>query len=198
MRNFRSTSICATSSSTHADHHLREFVRDSLALEKDPLGRMHALMGALHDKLAFEPGETPAPRPAAEVFEAGNGSARELAQVMVAAAREDNAPARFISGFFLGGATELDGERRLRDRRRRRPSCLGRSFHRPDWLDRLRPGARLLPARRTSARRPGPRLFRRGAPARSFLRLRPRRVRHPADPQLRPPGQLASAAMILQ
>jgi len=92
--------------STHADARMREFLRDSLASEKDPLGRIHALMDALHEKLAFEPGETPAPRPAAEVFETGKGSARELAQVMVAAAREVNAPARFISGFFLGGATE--------------------------------------------------------------------------------------------
>lgn len=92
--------------STHASARMSEFLRDSLASETDPLGRMHALMGALHDKLGFEPDETPAPRPAAEVFESGRGSARELAQVMVAAAREENAPARFISGFFLGGATD--------------------------------------------------------------------------------------------
>jgi transglutaminase-like putative cysteine protease len=92
--------------STHADARMREFLRDSLASETDPLGRMHALMSALNDKLTFEPGETPAPRPAAEVFDAGKGSARELAQVMIAAAREVNAPARFISGFFLGGATD--------------------------------------------------------------------------------------------
>lgn len=88
---------------TQADAGLIEFTRDAISLEAEPLGRMHALMGALNDKCAFEPGETPAPRKAAEVFAAGKGSARELAQVLVAAARAQGMPARFISGFFLGG-----------------------------------------------------------------------------------------------
>jgi transglutaminase-like putative cysteine protease len=85
-----------------ADAKLIDFTRDALSLEAEPLGKMHTLMGALHDKCAFEPGETPAPRNAAEVFAAGKGSARELAQVFVAAARTLGLPARFISGFFLG------------------------------------------------------------------------------------------------
>lgn len=87
---------------THADAALRAFVAETLAAETEPLGRMHALMGALNDRLVFEPGETAAPRSAAATFKSGAGSARELAQVLVAAARADNAPARFISGFFLG------------------------------------------------------------------------------------------------
>ena len=102
---------------------MRDFPRDSLANEKDPLGRMHLLMDALHKKLAFEPGETDAPRPAAEVFEAGDGSARELAQVFVAAARELNVPARFVSGFFLGARSAW--------REAGRPSCLGGDLRRP-------------------------------------------------------------------
>ena len=87
---------------THADAALRDFVRAPLATESDPLARMHALMGALHEKCAFAPGETPSPRPAAKVFESGEGCARELAQVFVAAARAAEVPARFISGFFHG------------------------------------------------------------------------------------------------
>jgi transglutaminase-like putative cysteine protease len=87
---------------THADAKLREFTGDSLADETDPLARMHLLMDALAEACAFEPGETPAPRKASEVFASGKGSARELAQVFVAAARAQNVPARFISGFFLG------------------------------------------------------------------------------------------------
>jgi transglutaminase-like putative cysteine protease len=88
----------------HADAALREFTLDGLAAEKDPLGQMHLLLALLHEKCAFEPGETLAPRPAAEVFADGKGSARELAQVFVAAARAAHVPARFISGFFLGAS----------------------------------------------------------------------------------------------
>ncbi len=91
---------------TRADAIMQEFVADSLAAESDPLGRMHALMGALNKTCAFEPGETPAPRPAAEVFKARKGSARELAQVFIACARSQNMPSRFVSGFFLGEGGE--------------------------------------------------------------------------------------------
>jgi transglutaminase-like putative cysteine protease len=89
---------------THADAALREFTQEALAGDKEPLGRMHGLMAALHEKLAFEPGETPSPRDAADVFASGGGSARELAQVFIAAARAERVPARFVSGFFLGDA----------------------------------------------------------------------------------------------
>ena len=87
---------------TRADARLVEFACDRLGAEADPLGRMHLLMDALAKACVFEPGETPAPRPAAEVFAAGKGSSRELAQVFIAVARAQNVPARFISGFFLG------------------------------------------------------------------------------------------------
>jgi transglutaminase-like putative cysteine protease len=69
---------------------------------------MHLLMDALAKACTFEPGETPAPLPAAEAFKARKGSARELAQVFVAAARARNVPARFVSGFFLGAEGARD------------------------------------------------------------------------------------------
>jgi transglutaminase-like putative cysteine protease len=94
--------------STRADAELLEFTRDALGAEADPLARMHLLMDAIATACAFEPGETPAPRPAAETFKARKGSARELAQVFVAAARGRNVPARFISGFFLGAEGAQD------------------------------------------------------------------------------------------
>ncbi|WP_294536766.1 transglutaminase family protein [uncultured Rhodoblastus sp.] len=94
--------------STRADVRLHEFTRDTLGAEAEPLGRMHLLLDALAKVLAFEPGETPAPRPAAEVFKDGKGSARELAQVFIAAARGEHVPARFISGFFIGAEGARD------------------------------------------------------------------------------------------
>src|SRR5208282_545484 len=51
---------------TRADARLLDFTRDSLGAEADPLGRMHLLMDALAKACVFAPGETPAPRPAAE------------------------------------------------------------------------------------------------------------------------------------
>jgi transglutaminase-like putative cysteine protease len=87
---------------THADRDLGFFARNVAGDEADRLEQMHLLMGALHKALAFTPGETEAPRPAAEVFAARAGSARELAQVFVAAARNLSVPARVVSGFHLG------------------------------------------------------------------------------------------------
>ena len=87
---------------THADRDLAFFARNVAGDEGDRLEQMHLLMGALHKDLAFTPGETEAPRPAAEVFAARAGSARELAQVFVAAARNLSVPARVVSGFYLG------------------------------------------------------------------------------------------------
>lgn len=95
---------------THADKDLCAFAQDALAAENDPLGRMHLLMAAVQKACVFTPGETDATRPAKEVFASHAGSAREIAQVFVAAARSLNVPARFVSGFFLGaGETEGAG-----------------------------------------------------------------------------------------
>jgi transglutaminase-like putative cysteine protease len=91
------------SASAHPSRELAEFVADALAEESNPLGRMHLLMAVLHEKLKFTPADT-SPRPAAEVFAAGEGSARELAQVFVACARSQNVPARFVSGLLLDGS----------------------------------------------------------------------------------------------
>lgn len=87
---------------TLADKELLAFTQDALSCETDPLGRMHVLNDALHEACAFAPGEGETPRPAREAFASRAGSARELAQVFVAAARGVDVPARLISGFFLG------------------------------------------------------------------------------------------------
>jgi transglutaminase-like putative cysteine protease len=90
----------------HADSDLIAFARDSLAGESDPLGRFHALMAALNKAVAFAPGEEAAPRPAREILGSRAGTALEIAQVFVAAARSLDVPARFVSGFFLGSGSD--------------------------------------------------------------------------------------------
>ncbi|MCW2285483.1 transglutaminase-like putative cysteine protease [Rhodoblastus acidophilus] len=69
----------------------------------DRLSRLHQLMGALNETIAFAPTDS-APRAAAEVFAEGKGCAREIAQIFVTAARAQNIPARFVSGLLLDGA----------------------------------------------------------------------------------------------
>ena len=76
------------------------FAAKAIGPETNSLSRPHLLMDTLHDHIAFAPADAP-PRPVAEVFEDGKGSARELAQIFVAAARAQNIPARFVSGLLL-------------------------------------------------------------------------------------------------
>jgi hypothetical protein len=75
---------------------IADFAARALGAEKDRLSRLHLLMAALSEKLEHAPAEGP-PRPPAEVFARGKGSARELAQV-------ESFPARFVSGLLLDGA----------------------------------------------------------------------------------------------
>ncbi|MBB4198534.1 transglutaminase-like putative cysteine protease [Rhodoblastus sphagnicola] len=79
------------------------FAAKELGGEKDRLSRLHLLMAALHEKLNHAPSDA-APRPVADVFADGEGSAREIAQVLVAAMRAQDIPARFVSGLLLDGA----------------------------------------------------------------------------------------------
>jgi transglutaminase-like putative cysteine protease len=91
---------------THADADLIAFAEEALADEKDPLGRFHALMAAFKKAISFTPGEETEPRAASAVLAARSGTAREIAQLFVAASRSQGAPARFVSGFFLGEGSD--------------------------------------------------------------------------------------------
>ncbi len=84
-----------------ADKDLRAFAAEAVAGEDERLGRLHRLMAAVHEAVAFAPGGSGAPRPAPAVFAAKTATARETAQVFVAAARALAIPARFVSGFRL-------------------------------------------------------------------------------------------------
>lgn len=95
---------------TLVDAAMIDFAKEAVKADKDELGRMHALMAALHEHSAFKPDVSEAPRSAIETFKSGGGSARELAQVFIAAARSLGFPARFVSGLFLGA--EIPGESR--------------------------------------------------------------------------------------
>lgn len=81
---------------TQADPAIVDF---ALAIpEGAPLGRLHALMGALHQDVAFEVGSTSATHTAAEAFAQRRGVCQDHAQIFIAAARLLDIPARYVSG----------------------------------------------------------------------------------------------------
>lgn len=87
---------------TAASKEIVDFAHEAAEGEKEPLARLHALMGALHKKIAFKPDNAAAPQTAKKIFELGAGDAREIAQIFVAAAHALAIPARFVSGLYLG------------------------------------------------------------------------------------------------
>lgn len=85
---------------TLAGDGVRELARAAAAAAETPLARLHALMGALHDRLPFAPAVAGVV-PAEEALAAGRGGARDHAQVFTAAARHLAIPARCAIGFLL-------------------------------------------------------------------------------------------------
>jgi transglutaminase-like putative cysteine protease len=71
----------------------------------DPIDRMHRLMAAVHEKVEYVIGVTRAHTTAAEALKDGRGVCQDHAHVFIAAAREMDFPARYVSGYFL---TESD------------------------------------------------------------------------------------------
>ncbi|WP_157215659.1 transglutaminase family protein [Flavisphingomonas formosensis] len=85
---------------TTADEAIIDFARGIEAEGNDALDRMHLLMGALHERLTFDPGRRDATRTAIETFSESHGVCQDFAHVFVAAARAIGIPARYVSGHF--------------------------------------------------------------------------------------------------
>ncbi|MBK9082629.1 MAG: transglutaminase family protein [Rhizobiales bacterium] len=83
---------------TAADLALRAFADEAMAKAPAPLGAMHALMGALHERVTCDPAAAPVDS-ASAAFAARSGAAADLAHAFIAAARHSGAPARFVSGY---------------------------------------------------------------------------------------------------
>ena len=78
------------------------------SLEGDSeLPRMHALMEAIHDAVAYTPGTTDTDTSAEEALEKRAGVCQDHAHIFISAARLLDIPARYISGYLLmEGQTE--------------------------------------------------------------------------------------------
>lgn len=65
------------------------------------LSRMHMLMGDIHQKVAYRPGETAADTTAERALEQGAGVCQDHAHVFLSVARILGIPARYVSGYLM-------------------------------------------------------------------------------------------------
>lgn len=70
----------------------------------DRLAAAHALMNAVADAVAYEPGLTHAATTAAEALTLGKGVCQDHAHVLCSAARVAGIPARYVSGYLFATA----------------------------------------------------------------------------------------------
>jgi transglutaminase-like putative cysteine protease len=81
---------------THADPALRDFAAD--IGEGETLTRLHRLMNAVNQTVAFMVGSTTADHTAADAFAQKQGVCQDHAQIFIACARRMGIPARYVSG----------------------------------------------------------------------------------------------------
>lgn len=92
---------------TRPDAAIAAFAGDSdPGAEAGDVGRLHALLTAIHGRFGFEVGATDVDVTAAEAFALGRGVCQDLSHVFIAAARSRGVPARYVSGHLVKG----DGE----------------------------------------------------------------------------------------
>lgn len=65
------------------------------------LAHMHALMDAIHEAVAYTPGTTTTETTAEEALAAKTGVCQDHAHIFISAARLQNIPARYVSGYLL-------------------------------------------------------------------------------------------------
>ncbi len=91
---------------TALDAGLRQFAGRATAAEAEPLGKLHALMQAIHGEIAWaevppEPGAPVIAPTAAQAFAAKTGDAASHAHIFCAAARHLGLPCRHVTGYLL-------------------------------------------------------------------------------------------------
>ncbi|MGF6226059.1 transglutaminase-like putative cysteine protease [Inquilinus ginsengisoli] len=83
------------------DAALIALAEEAAAGGREPLALAHALMLAVHGRIAFRPGLTHAATTAAEALAAGVGVCQDHTHVFLACARHLGLPARYVSGYLL-------------------------------------------------------------------------------------------------
>jgi transglutaminase-like putative cysteine protease len=71
------------------------------ARQADCLGQLHAIMLAIHERVAYELGATHAHTTAAEAFEDGRGVCQDHAHIFIGTARALGIPSRYVTGYLV-------------------------------------------------------------------------------------------------
>lgn len=85
---------------TRAGAGVRRIVQ-AVGSEGDTLARLHRLMAAIGDAVAYETGMSHVGWTAEDTLSAGHGVCQDMAHVFVAAARAMGVPARYVSGYLM-------------------------------------------------------------------------------------------------
>jgi transglutaminase-like putative cysteine protease len=85
---------------TRPDLALTELGRAAVSGVKDPLEAAHALANQVADAITYSPGTTHAHTTAAEALALGEGVCQDHAHAVIAAARSQDIPARYVSGYL--------------------------------------------------------------------------------------------------
>jgi len=96
---------------TTPDPDLLEFAREARdEAQGDELDRLHRLMRAIHQGVAFDTTPTHSATTAAEAFALRRGVCQDLSHIFIAAARALGTPARYVSGHLAREDGEVDQE----------------------------------------------------------------------------------------
>lgn len=92
---------------TAIDESIRSFAAPFAALRaRSDLNAMHALMGEIHDRIAYVPGDTHVHSSAAAVLAQGSGVCQDHAHVFIACCHSLGIPARYVSGYLHTAAED--------------------------------------------------------------------------------------------
>lgn len=95
---------------TRPDVALRDLGREALVGAADALDGAHRLSAAVTAAIAYRPGTTEAHTTAAEALSLGEGVCQDHAHALIAAARAQGMPARYVCGYLAaGGQTQAQG-----------------------------------------------------------------------------------------
>jgi transglutaminase-like putative cysteine protease len=94
-----------TTKLTEADKRIEGLA--GMVATKSSLDRLHALMAAVRDAVAYMPAATSANTTAAQALKLGKGVCQDHAHVFIAAARVMKVPARYVVGYLLALDTKL-------------------------------------------------------------------------------------------
>jgi transglutaminase-like putative cysteine protease len=95
---------------TRPDAELKAFAEEVKARADNDLDRLHELLNAVYNGIAFDPDPTDAGTSAVEAFSLKRGVCQDLTHIFIAAARTMGRPARYVSGHLVRTDGKVDQE----------------------------------------------------------------------------------------